>query len=78
MILAFAIILDPRYKLKFVSFAFVETHGNVVGARKVSELKLHLVELYKEYERASGDGSSACTPASTKKLPNGTLKVILY
>ncbi|XP_020250890.1 zinc finger BED domain-containing protein RICESLEEPER 2-like [Asparagus officinalis] len=56
VILSFAVILDPRYKVKYVEFCF-EKLG--VSSDYVLTILEKLRKLYKEYERASLDTSVA-------------------
>ncbi|KAH0727819.1 hypothetical protein KY290_003557 [Solanum tuberosum] len=48
MILSLAIVLDPRYKLKFVKFIFSKIDHEIVEA-KVNVVEDHLHFLFKEY-----------------------------
>lgn len=48
MILSLAIVLDPRYKLKFVQFCFSKIDLEIAEA-KVKVVKDHLQLLFKEY-----------------------------
>ncbi|XP_020253505.1 zinc finger BED domain-containing protein RICESLEEPER 2-like [Asparagus officinalis] len=56
VILSFAVILDPRYKVKYVEFCFKKLG---VSSDYVLTILEKLRRLYKEYERASLDTSVA-------------------
>ena len=61
LVLAFAVIFDPRYKLKFVEFALCGTHGKDEGGRMAKEVYADLLNLYKEYATLGGVSDSPCT-----------------
>ncbi len=61
LVLAFAVIFDPRYKLKFVEFALCGTHGKDEGGRMAKEVYAELLNLYKEYATLGGVSDFPCT-----------------
>lgn len=65
LVLAIAIVFDPRYKLKFVRFALSKTHGKVEGERMCDEIHLYLNEMFKEYQMLAGVESSSRVGSSS-------------
>jgi hypothetical protein len=49
MLLYFAVIVDPRYKLKYVKFVFEDIYGESIAKDITSMIHLALVKLYEEY-----------------------------
>ncbi|KAJ3697410.1 hypothetical protein LUZ61_001115 [Rhynchospora tenuis] len=49
LILAIAVVMDPRYKMKLVDFSFKRIYGNEEGPRYVKMVEDALMELYNEY-----------------------------
>lgn len=50
MLFAFAVILDPRCKLPVLKYCYESLYGNVEAALKVTDIKLKLERLYKNYD----------------------------
>jgi len=48
-ILAIAVILDPRYKMDIVEFAFMKLYGDDEGNNKVNNIREKLQKLFGEY-----------------------------
>ena len=46
-----AVIVDPRYKLEFIEFAFSEVYRNEIGWKLVSDTNVLLRELFEEYKK---------------------------
>ncbi|WOL13646.1 zinc finger BED domain-containing protein RICESLEEPER 3 [Canna indica] len=57
--LAIAVILDPRYKLEFVEFAYGKLYGND-GETHFSRIRRRLFDLFNEYLH-----KSSCEPSSS-------------
>ncbi|XP_078173025.1 zinc finger BED domain-containing protein RICESLEEPER 1-like [Carex rostrata] len=49
LILAIAVVMDPRYKMKLVDFSFKRIYGNEESPRYVKAVEDALLELYNEY-----------------------------
>lgn len=66
-----AIVVDPRYKLKFLQYAFADEYGDEKGSKMVVDLRLALDELYEAYKSQS-DGpvqGQSDLPQSLRKKP---------
>ena len=49
-VLSFAIILDPRFKWRFVHYALTKQRGNIEGTRVGNEVRIQFDGLFKVYE----------------------------
>ena len=74
LILSFAIILDPRYKLKFVEYVFRKIYPTSYSD-KVWEVRDRMEELYWEYCRVFPDNSTSVTscPDAERRDCNETM-----
>ncbi|KAL0349937.1 UNVERIFIED_CONTAM: putative AC transposase [Sesamum radiatum] len=79
MVIYYAVILDPRYKLEYIEFSFDTLYENVTQCLLMKEkVKIGMVELfntYKEMHEFSGSSissSSLSTPISSAKLASTT------
>nr|XP_009624860.1 zinc finger BED domain-containing protein DAYSLEEPER-like [Nicotiana tomentosiformis] len=70
VILSIAIILNPRYKLKFVKFCFSKLHPEEIANEKVKAIEENLQLLFKEYlipsTTTSLSGDHACNSGSNE------------
>jgi hypothetical protein len=65
MLLYFAVIVDPRYKLKYVNFVFEDIYGEQIAKDVTTLIRLTLVKLYEEYNDS--------TTSSSRQSSNPTL-----
>ncbi|WOH14803.1 hypothetical protein DCAR_0934326 [Daucus carota subsp. sativus] len=74
LIFSFAIILDPRYKLKFVEYVFQKIYP-ISYTDKVWEVRDRMEELYWEYCRVFPDNSTSVTssPDAERRDCNETM-----
>ncbi|XP_070034576.1 zinc finger BED domain-containing protein DAYSLEEPER-like [Nicotiana tomentosiformis] len=70
VILSIAIVLDTRYKLKFVKFCFSKLHPEEIANEKVKAIEDNLQLLFKEYlipsTTTSLSGDQACSSGSNE------------
>ncbi|KAA8538150.1 hypothetical protein F0562_027758 [Nyssa sinensis] len=57
LILAIAVIFDPRYKIQFIEFSFNKLYGD--GSNQLTHVRNKLFSLFDEYMRKSSKGSSS-------------------
>ena len=69
VVLAFAIILDPRHKLDFVTYCYQMLHENeeVVWKVKIENISTSLFELYNEYAMEGGCNMSIATTTNSSE-----------
>nr|XP_033508787.1 zinc finger BED domain-containing protein DAYSLEEPER-like [Nicotiana tomentosiformis] len=72
VILSIAIVLDSRYKLKFVKFCFSKLHRENIANEKVKAIEENLQLLFKEYlipsTTTSLSGDHACSSGSNEMM----------
>ena len=67
LLLAIAVVFDPRYKLTFVEFCYKKLYGE--NSSQFKEVESALFALYDEYEQAS---KKATTSESTSSHDQGS------
>ncbi|KAK1280524.1 hypothetical protein QJS04_geneDACA024144 [Acorus gramineus] len=64
LILAIAVVLDPRFKFDLVEYWYVRLYGDE-ASRYIMRARSSLVDLFTEYEAASSSGSSSAPSVSS-------------
>ena len=76
MVLACAVVLDPRYKLDFVDYIFKKIESNDLTAKtKLQHVRTQLYQLFSEYEHQKpmvAENVSSCVGSSShSSAPSG-------
>ncbi|KAF7124301.1 hypothetical protein RHSIM_Rhsim12G0168900 [Rhododendron simsii] len=64
MLLMITIVLDPRYKFRYVKFCFSEFYESTIVERFITKVKAELKRMYDEYQKFNV-GSSSSSKTST-------------
>ncbi|KAF7146729.1 hypothetical protein RHSIM_Rhsim04G0248700 [Rhododendron simsii] len=70
VVLSFAIILDPRYKLQFVEFCYEKLYGNEVAVSRAKILRDKLYVIFKGYLQHSTGNSRTMAQMSSCGTPD--------
>ncbi|KAL2923302.1 Zinc finger BED domain-containing protein DAYSLEEPER, partial [Bienertia sinuspersici] len=77
IIMAVAVVLDPRFKYQFVEWAFKKVYGEAKGTQELVKFKERLEYLYGAYvsESSTPSPSSRCRRSSPTQLDGGHVDV---
>lgn len=68
-VLFLAIVLDPRYKLDYVSFCFISIYGDEGARIMTDEVKVSLIKLYEFYKTSEFKLTDEINVKTTHKMP---------